>query len=87
MSPGGTFVWVTATCTALLASTGLTTIVAVVRWLLEDYGLDARGAHLILGQCARYDLGNVYDPAYTMVCKVSKRHLASAPRVGRAEHG
>jgi amidase len=59
----------------------------MVRWLLEDYGLDARGAHLLLGQCARYDLGNVYDPAYTMVCKVSKRHLASAPRVGRAEHG
>ena len=48
----------------------------MVRWLVEDYGLDARGAHLLLGQCARYDLGNVYDPAYTMVCKIAKEHLA-----------
>ncbi|HTD47580.1 MAG TPA: acetamidase/formamidase family protein [bacterium] len=48
----------------------------MVRWLQEDYGLDARGAHLLLGQCARYELGNMYDPAYTMVCKVSKSLLA-----------
>ncbi len=48
----------------------------MVRWLVEDYGLDARGAHLLLGQCARYDLGNVYDPAYTMVCRVPKRLLS-----------
>ncbi|HKV44155.1 MAG TPA: acetamidase/formamidase family protein [bacterium] len=50
----------------------------MVRWLREDYGLDARGAHLLLGQCVQYDLGNVYDPAYTMVCRVAKRHLTSA---------
>ena len=48
----------------------------MVRWLQEDYGLDARGAHLLLGQCVRYELGNMYDPAYTMVCKVSKSLLA-----------
>jgi acetamidase/formamidase len=48
----------------------------MVRWLEEDYRLDTRGAHLLLGQCARYDMGNMYDPAYTMVCKVSKRLLA-----------
>jgi amidase len=48
----------------------------MARWLAEDYRLDPRGAHLLLGQCARYDLGNVYDPAYTMVCRVSKRLLA-----------
>lgn len=53
----------------------------MVRWLQEDFGLDARGAHLLLGQCARYDLGNIYDPAYTMVCRVSKRHLPQ----GRAD--
>ncbi len=47
----------------------------MVRWLQEDYGLDARGAHLLLGQCVKYDLGNVFDPAYTMVCKVAKRLL------------
>ncbi len=47
----------------------------MVRWLVADYGLDAPAAHLLLGQCARYDLGNIYDPAYTMVCRVSKRLL------------
>ena len=50
----------------------------MVRWLEADYALDARGAHTLLGQCARYDLGNVYDPAYTMVCRLGRRYLAAA---------
>ncbi len=45
---------------------------SMLRWLQHDYGLDALGANLLLAQCVRYDLGNMYDPAYTMVCKVSK---------------
>jgi acetamidase/formamidase len=48
----------------------------MVRWLQADFGLDARSVHLLLGQCVQYDLGNVFDPAYTMVCKVSKKVLA-----------
>jgi acetamidase/formamidase len=44
----------------------------MLRWLNEDYALDARGASLLLGQCVEYDLGNVFDPAYTMVCKLRK---------------
>src|SRR5581483_4197340 len=47
----------------------------MVRWLGEDYGLDARAASLLLGQCVHYDVGNVYDPAYTMICKVEKKLL------------
>jgi len=47
----------------------------MLRWLKEDYGLDATSASLLLGQCVRYDLGNVFDPAYTMVCKVPKKRL------------
>jgi acetamidase/formamidase len=47
----------------------------MIRLLTEEYGLDAAGAHLLLGQCVRYDLGNVFDPAYTMVCKIAKRLL------------
>ena len=39
----------------------------MLRWLKEDYALDATGASLLLGQCVEYDLGNVFDPAYTMV--------------------
>ena len=48
----------------------------MLRWLISDYGLDAAGASMILGQCVEYEVGNVFDPAYTMVCKVSKAVLA-----------
>lgn len=47
----------------------------MLRWLRDDYGLDAIAAGTLLGQCVEYDLGNIYDPAYTMVCKVAKRLL------------
>ncbi len=47
----------------------------MLRWLKEDYGLGTTSASLLLGQCVRYDLGNVFDPAYTMVCKVPKALL------------
>jgi acetamidase/formamidase len=49
----------------------------MLRWLKEDYGLDTTSASLLLGQCVEYDLGNVFDPAYTMVCKLNKRWLPS----------
>ncbi len=45
----------------------------MLRWLRADYGLDLVEASTLLGQCVEYDLGNIYDPAYTMVCKVPKR--------------
>ena len=47
----------------------------MLRWLQQDYGLDALGANLLLAQCVRYDLANVFDPAYTMVCKLNKKVL------------
>lgn len=47
----------------------------MLTWLQTDYGLDALGASLLLGQTVRYEVGNVFDPAYTMVCKVAKRWL------------
>ena len=50
----------------------------MLRWLELDYGLDALGTNLLLSQCVRYDLGNMFDPAYTMVCKIPKRYL---PRI------
>ena len=49
----------------------------MLRWLKGDYGLDTTSASLLLGQCVEYDLGNVFDPAYTMVCKLNKRWLPS----------
>lgn len=50
----------------------------MVRWLDEDYGLDARASSTLMGQAVRYDLGNVFDPAYTMVCKVPRELLPGA---------
>jgi amidase len=47
----------------------------MLRWLQEDYGIDPVGASTLLGQCVEYDVGNVFDPAYTMVCRLSKRYL------------
>jgi acetamidase/formamidase len=44
----------------------------MMRWLRADYGLDPAGASILLGQCVEYDVGNIIDPAYTMVCKVAK---------------
>ena len=47
----------------------------LIQWLCGRYGLTEREAHILLGQCIRYDVGNVYDPAYTMVAKVEKSLL------------
>ena len=48
----------------------------MVRWLQsDDYGLDLIGAHTLLGQCVEYEVGNFFDPAYTMICKMSKSLL------------
>jgi acetamidase/formamidase len=47
----------------------------MVRWLMADYGLNAVEASTLLGQCVEYEVGNIYDPAYTMICKVPKRVL------------
>lgn len=47
----------------------------MLRWLQTDYQLDRISANLLLSQCGRYDLGNIFDPAYTMVCKLPKRLL------------
>ena len=46
----------------------------LLRWLDEDYGLDYRAGSLLVGQCLRYDVGNVF--AYTMVAKLEKSLLA-----------
>ena len=35
------------------------------RGLQTECGLDASSAHMLLGQFVRYEIGNVFDPAYT----------------------
>lgn len=47
----------------------------MLSWLRQDWGLDAAAASHLLGQVVRYDVGNVFDPAYTMACRVAKKWL------------
>ena len=44
-------------------------------WLTGDYGLSPAAASHLMGQVVRYDVGNVFDPAYTMVCRIAKKWL------------
>ncbi len=53
----------------------------MLRWLGEPaIGFDPLAANLFLQQAVRYDLGNVFDPAYTMVCRLASRVLAGTGR-------
>lgn len=45
--------------------------------LCEDYKLTASEASLLLGQAVEYDVANVFNPAYSVVCRMSKSVLAS----------
>jgi acetamidase/formamidase len=47
----------------------------MIQWLQTDYDLDPLSISLLLGQVVQYDLGNIFDPAYTMVCKLPKQVL------------
>ncbi|MDF2721139.1 MAG: Acetamidase/Formamidase [Paenibacillus sp.] len=47
----------------------------MMRWLTEEYRLTTQEASHLLGQTVEYDVANVYNPAYSMVCKIPKRML------------
>jgi acetamidase/formamidase len=45
------------------------------RWLGEDFGLEQRAAAHLMGQVVRYDVGNIFNPAFTVGCRMAKRWL------------
>jgi acetamidase/formamidase len=47
----------------------------MLAWLGEDHGLDATAASHFLGQVVRYDVANVFNPAYSVACRIEKRWL------------
>ena len=47
----------------------------MLNWLGNSFGLDPTSASHLLGQVVRYDIGNVFNPAYTVVCRVAKTWL------------
>lgn len=44
----------------------------MLRWLTTDGGMSQAAAHLWLPQTVRYEVGNVFDPAYTMACRLPR---------------
>ena len=49
----------------------------MIAWLGQDYGLDPLSASHVLGQAVRYDVANVFNPAYSVACRLDKRVLAA----------
>jgi hypothetical protein len=43
--------------------------------LTSEYGLGKTAASQLMGQVVRYDVGNVFDPAFTIACRTDKRWL------------
>lgn len=48
------------------------------RWIGEDLGLDAIEAGHLLGQSVRYDIANVFNPAYCVACRLEKTDFIRA---------
>ena len=49
----------------------------MIAWLGQDFGLDPAAASHLLGQTVRYDVANVFNPAYSVACRLAKRTLAA----------
>ena len=52
-------------------------VTEMMRWLKDEYGLDENSASILISQVTEIDIGNVFDPAYTAVCKLPKSFLPS----------
>ncbi len=49
-------------------------------WLMQDYGLDEVAASHVMGQAVRYDIANVFNPAYSVVCRIAREWLTDLRR-------
>ena len=47
-------------------------------WLIQDYGLDEVSASHVMGQAVRYDIANVFNPAYSLVCRIEREWLITS---------
>ena len=47
----------------------------MMRWLRPISGSTPAAASHLMGQVVRYDIGNVFDPAYTVACRIGKTWL------------
>jgi amidase len=49
----------------------------LMNWLTTDFGLDLIEASHVLGQCVQFDIANVYNPAYSVACRLSRKAIPS----------
>lgn len=47
----------------------------MLHWLSTDFGLDLVDASHVLGQCVRFDIANVFNPAFTVACRLSNKAI------------
>jgi acetamidase/formamidase len=47
----------------------------MLHWLAADYGLDPAAACHLMGMAVRYHVANVFNPAYSVACRIEKRWL------------
>jgi amidase len=52
----------------------------MLTWLMTDYNLSAIAAGQIMGQTVAYEIANVFNPAYSVVCRIDKRWLTESVR-------
>ncbi len=57
----------------------------LVFWLTEHMGMEDSFVRLLLTQAAEYEIANVFDPAYTVVCKIARTLLPADKRNGGLE--
>jgi acetamidase/formamidase len=50
----------------------------MLRWAGEALGIDAVEASHLLGQAVRYDIANVFNPAYCVACRLEKNDITRA---------
>jgi hypothetical protein len=54
----------------------------MMNWLTEDFHLGFIEASHVLGQCAHYDVANVFNPAYSVACGLARKAI---PDLGRTD--
>ena len=47
----------------------------MISWLMTDYGLSAIAASQIMGQTVTYEIANVFNPAYSVVCRIDRKSI------------
>lgn len=50
----------------------------MLRWIVEDLGVDEMEASHLLGMMVRYDVANVFNPAYCVACRLKKTDITKA---------